>query len=187
MIPHGPGCSQRRLMVVLDGSIAVETMSEGADGNKVHLHVSTMTSGSIVGELVFLQGGAASASVRCVSESASILILPRAEVPYPFPACFQSTNKMCAEAAMLQVVDGKLLDQDAGCREDVVAFYRFLAMHLCEKIRIANSSSTVYAPPQLADSPSISRSKRREREGERLAHAAGGQDVDENVCKLFNM
>ena len=94
MIPHDPGCSQRRLMVVLDGSIAVETMSEGADGNKVHLHVSTMTSGSIVGELVFLQGGAASASVRCVSESASILVLPRAEVPYPFPACFQSTNKM---------------------------------------------------------------------------------------------
>jgi len=104
------GSSERRLILLVCGSVAVERKDKGK--NQV---VAVVGAGTTIGEIVFLKGGAATASVRAVSDD--------------------------AQAA---IIDGHVLDSQLNSSDgtfEPIHFFKFLAVHLCERLRQTTSTS----------------------------------------------
>ena len=142
------GSTERQLMVVVEGKVCVEqALTKAKSGRKMKPQIlCSLGPGQVVGELVFLKGGAASASVRSLQDNTSMMILPRAEV-----------------------LDKCMVHAHAHGPNNVVAFYRFLALHLCEKLR------------DVSTWPALELSSKRD------STAIGTDDKEDDICKTFNI
>ena len=124
------GSADRILMVVMRGAVRVEKRVATANGRRQKtLMLATLGPGEIFGDLAFLGGGVANATVRSMHDQVSIMVLPSSDV-----------------------LDLHLLEAQSpatGIRAEgdnlLVDFYRFLAVHLTERLRTITEKTTTMA------------------------------------------
>eukprot|EP00802_Teleaulax_amphioxeia_P003937 Tamp_03940.p1 GENE.Tamp_03940~~Tamp_03940.p1 ORF type:complete len:631 (+),score=47.12 Tamp_03940:537-2429(+) len=162
------GSAERQLMVMLKGSVVVQTTRAGNKADSPILAI--LGPGCTIGDIVFLKGGTATATVRSMDNDVSALLLPRS-----------------------RVLDQSLQDEHGGATADVVAFYRFLAGHLADKLRRLNNESSALLSPVKGSahkfagrygSPEIARCEESPTSSSLKVLSTV---VDQDVCTMFNI
>lgn len=118
------GSTDHVLMVVMKGEVRVE--KEDTNGRKKTRTLATLGPGQVIGDLVFLGGGAANATVRSMQNEVSVMILPATDL-----LDLHRYERLGAPGNDNQEGGNFLVD-----------FYRFLAVHLSERLRMANVTTT---------------------------------------------
>jgi CRP-like cAMP-binding protein len=121
------GSTEHVLMVIMTGEVSVEKADADTNGRRIKTRtLATLGPGQVIGDLVFLGGGAANATVRCIHNQVSVMILPTADL---------------LDLHLHEQLGAPGTDNREG-GNFLVDFYRFLAVHLSERLRIATLTST---------------------------------------------
>ena len=168
------GAADRILMVVMRGAVRVEKRVATANGRRPKtLTLATLGPGEIFGDLAFLGGGVANATVRSMHDQVSIMVLPSSDV---------------LDLHLLEVQPPA-----TGIRAEgdnvLVDFYRFLAVHLTERLRTITTKTTTMAfSLSDCDSAAVAQaSVERVHFASSNCPASVVERVPEDLCKVFNV